>query len=226
MDERSVFPDWPAKRDAIRAVVGARTPLLYHSGPLHPVRGAVMAPDSDRAQVAARAAFLDVAGAVEPRMLVELAGDPLDQCAAAWEATGEPSVADPGLEGNSDRIRWCRRAVMAPRGPMWRWSERWDLPFDRDLPERFDDIEDFEIFSAPTPFSAFRTWTAQGWGLENVADALLYWRVSPLRASNPLPFDRILSCYEEELELGAPLRLPEASWDPQMEDRDLSLIHI
>ena len=219
MDERSVFPDWPAKRDAIRAALAARTPLLYHAGPLRPVRGAVTDPDGDRAQVAVRAAFLDVAGAVEPRLLVDLAGDPLDQYAAAWDATGGSSAADPEVEADAIRIQWCHQKMLAPHGAMWRWSERWDLPFERDVPERFPDLEDFDVYSAPSRFSAFRTWAPQGWGLENVALALSYWRVRPLRESNPLPFDRILSCYEENLELDAPLRLPEASWDPQGEDR-------
>ena len=219
VDERSVFPDWPAKRDAIRAAVAARTPLLYHAGPLRPVRGAVTDPDGDRAQVAARAAFLNVASAVEPRLLVDLAGDPLDQYAAAWDATGGSSAADLDVEADAFRIRWCQLKVLVPHGATWRWSERWGFPFARDVPERFHDLEDFDVVSAPGNFPAFWTWVPQGWGLEDVTLALAYWRVHPLRESNPLPFDRILSCYEEDLELGAPLRLPGASWDPQVEGR-------
>jgi len=214
MEDVPVFPDWLAKRDALRAALAAREPNLHHAGPLHPVPGAVTEPDSLPARVAARSVFLSIAGEVEPRLLFELAGDPLDQYAAAWELGGGSPVADPGRDwGDQDPLR-CKEAMFDPDGAMWRWCERWGLPTWGDIPDGLYEADDETLF---------RHVLGHVWAMSEVALTLFTWRVDPFRPAAPSSFGQFLELawfrHETELGLAAPLSLPVQWWDPQWEDR-------
>lgn len=214
MDERVTFPDWPAKRDAIRAALAAREPRHDHAGPLRLRSGAVVEPGSVVTAVVARAAFLDIAGDVVPEMLVELAGDPLDQYAAAWEANGgspDPTPA-PGLLPDIETR--CQSAMYDEEGALWRWCQRWGLPVWDDLPAWVAEADERALIR----FAA-----GQAWGLVEAAFSLLHWRVHPL-GGHHLP--RLGSLFfitdlidDDDLRLDQPLVLPPQRWDPQEEER-------
>lgn len=225
MDDAPAFPDWPAKRAAIRSALAAREPMLDRTGPVRAVPGAVTEPDGMRARVVARAVFLLIAGEVVPEMLVELAGAPLDQYAAAWEAYGGGPDADPWIERlapdqQADDPRDCIEAMFNEEGPMWRWCERWGIPTWEDSPVSGG----VAVSSREMDHATFtRHVLRNAWGLMETSMTLHAWRLYPFHPSAPPPFGQILEInvhrYAFDLALAAPLRLPMPWWDPQREDR-------
>src|SRR4051812_16950467 len=171
MDDTATFPDWPVKRDGIRAALARRAPHLRHAGPLRPVPGAVVDPGGVAARVAARAVFLDIAGEVEPQLLVELAGAPLDQFAAAWAANGGAPDPDPAGDPGLDFVCRCMAPLIDEDGALWRWCVRWAIPAWMDPPAAVD---------ADDPRALVRFVADRAWGLVEAAHALFLWRWRPL----------------------------------------------
>jgi len=217
MDEPTTFLDWPAKRDAIRATLATREPRLRHTGPLRLSDGAVDEPGGIMTALVARAAFLEIAAAVAPQMLAELAGEPLDQYEAAWHAAGGPACADPcrpEVGVGNDVLLPAQSAMFNPRGALWRWCERWGLPV-------WDDMTAEAL--GPDDRSLMRFAATRGWGLVEGAYAVYTWRVSVFQPESPHALGRVLLTTilvdDRDLELEAPLCLPPQRWDPQREDR-------
>ena len=214
MDERKTFPDWPAKRDAMRAALAVRVPQLVHAGPLRLRHGAVVEPGGVVTAVVARSVFLEIASNVEPRLLVELAGAPLDQYAATWEASGGSPTADPGVALDEEAVLRCQSAMCDEEGALWRWCERWGFPVWLDPPGWEVGTDDRALLR----YAADRAW-----GLVEATYALFLWRVYPLRTHHALRFGDVFMTTSliDDLDLGldAPLSLPSHRWDPQREDR-------
>jgi hypothetical protein len=214
MDNIPTFPDWPAKRDAIRAALATREPKLDHAGPLRLRNGAVVEPGGVVTAVVARSVFLEIASDVEPRLLVELAGAPLDQYAATWEASGGSPTADPGVALDEEAVLRCQSAMCDEEGALWRWCERWGFPVWLDPPGWEVGTDDRALLR----YAADRAW-----GLVEATYALFMWRVDPLRTHHALRFGDVFltTSLIDDLDLGldTPLSLPSQRWDPQREDR-------
>lgn len=215
MDTPTTFPDWPAKRDAIRAQLASRQPRLYHAGPLSLASGAVVQLGSLEPRVVARTAFLTIAAAVEPRLLVELAGDPLDQFAALWDVFGGPPTVDPGSDVDPAVHLRCQAVLMSDGGSaLWRWCLRWGLP-------AWDD----SLASAPELDlrTVIRLTADRAWALYEAHFALLCWRMYPLGPGAERHFGRgfLYSQFANDAELGLDraLSLPSQRWDPHGEER-------
>ena len=238
MDERSVdqpsadeprrFDDWPSKRDAIRAALRARTPELSHAGPLNPARGAVVAPDSLEPRVYARAEFLAIAAAVQPELLVDLAGEPLDAFAAAWDESGWPSAAN--VDDDDLEDFWVLLPTMGPHhlDAVFRWCQRWGLPSVRDLPVSVMAalLDEYQRTGDQRYLNRFDVaWT---WGWSEAIFTLKCWRALNKWIPPELPFGKSLGHHsgvvspgvvDAELGLGRALSLPAPRWNPQREDR-------
>jgi hypothetical protein len=214
MDDAEAFPDWPVRRDAIRVALAAREANLRHAGPLRPVRGAIVKPDSIVARVVAQSVFMDIAGDVKPRLMLELAGDPLDQFAAAWVASGGSPAADPGGDLDVAAVHRCQVAMFDEHGALWRWCERWGVPVWDDLP--------FWVAGADAR-TLIRFAADRAWGLVEAAHTLFRWRWHPVGPGVGVHFGHLFlyapDVGDPELGLGRALSLPPQWWDPQREER-------
>ena len=224
-DETWRFDDWPSKRDAIRAELAARRPELSHSGPLNLAGGAVVAPGSLEPRVVARAEFLRIAAAVQPKLLVGLAGEPLDEYAAAWDESGWPSAAN---VGDLEEFGVTPPAMNSKHmDALYRWCQRWGLPSIRDVPAPVMDLVLGDYLRTGDSRYLNRIDAAWVWGWSEAIFTLWCWRTdewSPVET----PFGKSLGDHsvgvsrdvaDAELGLDRALRLPTPRWDPQREDR-------
>ncbi len=216
MDETPSFPTWEAKRLELRHRLTARSSRLDIGGPLRLAPGAYVDPGGLDARLWARHVFLQLAGQVEPAVLVSLADGPLDAYAAIWDAHGGPADADPPERwvAGADRVL---RAFMADlldeTGATWEWIRRWGLParFDPTGLNRTDDRE------------LLRHAAERSWGLAVAGFTLHRWRTLPLPPldafglADPFAFSPLVM--DQDLGLEREVILPSPRWDPQRETR-------
>ncbi len=216
MGETPTFPTWEAKRAELRRRLAARPCRLDASGPLHLAPGAYVEADALSARVQARQVFLRLAGAVEPAVLVSLAGAPLDAYAAMWEARGGPAEADlPELwaAGTQHLFLAFMTDLLDGTGPTGAWVRRWGFPagFDPSGPDRASEQ------------ALLRHAAERAWGLGVAGYTLHRWRALPLLPSDELglaePFAISPLLLSEDLGLERDLALPPQRWDPQRETR-------
>ena len=215
MDAAATFPDWPAKRDELRRRLAARRPRHDHTGPLRTAAGAVVEPDGVAAALAARTAFLRLAGDVQPALLTQLAGAPLDEYDAEWAANSGPHDTDLALE--DPEARRLHFHFMAGKvdstGPTMAWARRWGFPVT------FEPTTSMHEDAR----GVVRHLAASSWGISVAGFTLHCWRVLPLVHSEELCLVDLLTtasaAQDIDLGLAATLALPSATWDPQREDR-------
>jgi len=217
MDQHVTFSTWLAKRDELRRRLAARQARWDHSGPLRPAPGSVVSRVGVAETVAARQAFLRVAGEVAPALLVELAGAPLDEYAATWDALGGPTTAEAAvgrpLEGSL--LGEFAEAVLTEPTDTGEWLATWGFP-----------VGDWHTLGAPDaadPDELLRRAATGGWGLLMAAWTLHRWRAGPLRSADAPGlvdvFPRWAGLGDADMGLDAPLALPVPRWDPQREER-------
>lgn len=211
------YPDWPTKRDELRRRLADCPARWDHTGPLRPAPGSVVDRGGVAETVVARQAFLQVVGEVAPTLLVELAGGPLDEYAATWDALGGPATADavvrPPLEGSL--LGEFAEAVLTEPTDTGEWLATWGFP-----------VGDWHLLGTPDvvdPDEILRRAATGGWGLLMAAWTLHSWRADPLppaRAPGLIDvFPRWAGLGDADLGLEAPLALPVPRWDPQREER-------
>lgn len=215
MNERRSFPDWPAKRDALRWRIASRSARWDHAGPLRPAPGAVVEPEGMAARLAARTAFLRVASDVQPALLTDLATGPLDEYDAAWETNGGPPDADLALEdAEQRRLHFLfMMGMLDSTGPMMGWATRWGFPVRFNPPMSI--LDDSR--------GVLRHMASDAWGMSVAGFTLHRWRVLPLPTPEELYLVDFLTtasvAQDSDLALAATLALPLVGWDPQREDR-------
>jgi len=216
MEGESPFRSWEAKRGELRRRLAAKPRRLTHHGPLLLAPGAYVEADRLSARLSARQVFLQIAGDVEPELLISLAGAPLDEYAAAWEANGGPATADPGSFAEPALVTLCLAflaTLLDTTGPTGAWARRWGFPVD---------------FAPPAPDRAgeralLRYTAERSWGLGMAGYTLHRWRAEPLPSPDQLRLADIFASKAnlagEDLGLGGGITLPPAWWDPQGETR-------
>lgn len=206
------FPDWPAKRNTLRAQLARREPFMGHAGRLHLVPGEVVPYGSLKAPLFARNTLLMVASDVVPAMLVELAGAPLDELCAVWDELGGPVEADPSdhdqaLDGI---VHAFASRLFHNRGPTRAWVRRWHLPAHFNPAPGADDWE------------LVRLMTEECWGIGTAVYTLAFWRAYPLvvdEAACAVDGYSLRCRLDPELGTRRRVMLPDVWWDPQHERR-------
>ena len=209
---------WAFKRDEIRRRLAALRPVLAHSGRLRAAPGEVVAPGGVAATVVARQAFLRIAGAVAPQLLVELARAPLDEYAAHWDALGGPRSADPTVDRDLELelLSQFVEMVLEEETETGEWIGTWGFPAGTDWEEYFE-TEDVDAEAA------LRRAAVVGWGLTMAVHTLHCWRAHPLPAVDPPGLVDAFATWsgleDGDLGLESPLALPTPRWNPQREER-------
>lgn len=218
MDEHATSPNWPTKQTELRHRLAERRPRLDHAGPLRPAPGSVVPRTGVAETVLARQAFLRVTGDVAPALLVDLAGAPLDEYVAVWNALGGPATADAAVRWPLARNILSEFVTFLLDEPTatGEWLAAWGFPVGGDWSSLgASDGED--------PDEVLRRAATGGWGLLMAVWTLHGWRADPLPATGSPGlvdvFARWPGLGDADLGLEAPLTLPVPRWDPQREER-------
>jgi hypothetical protein len=223
MDGEPRFPSWDAKRTELRRRLAAKPRRVTHHGPLRLAPGAYVEPDRLSARVSARQAFLHIAGDVEPELLISLAGAPLDEYAAAWDALGGPTEADPRSPSEPALMTLCIAflgTLLDSAGPTGGWARRWGFPIEF-TPSAQDRTGERTLL---------RSTAERSWGMGVAGYTLHRWRAEPLSPPDQLhladPFAATGHFAGEDLGLGGGLTLPAPQWDPQGETHQAATVRI